>query len=108
MLKERYAVNFCSCREDFESNKDHGRRQNQKTFGKFGHHDKFGAAGIKLRIFRDRIDKSNAVGVGFGTGVEDFRSTGVGFNVKKFERAIRGSYEANNRRNEDVQKTQRV
>lgn len=83
MLKERYAVNFCSRREDFESNKDHGRRQNQKTFGKFGHHDKFGAADIKLRIFRDRIDKSNAIGVGFGAGVEDFRSTGVGFNVKK-------------------------
>ena len=79
MLKERYAVNFCSCREDFESNKDHGRRQNQKTFGKFGHHDKFGAAGIKLRIFRDRIDKSNAVGVGFGTGVEDLCRAGIGF-----------------------------
>ena len=79
MLKERYAVNFCSCREDFESNKDHGRRQNQKTFGKFGHHDKFGAAGIKLRIFRDRIDKSNEVGVGFGTGVEDLCRAGIGF-----------------------------
>ena len=79
MLKERYAVNFCSCREDFESNKDHGRRQNQKTFGKFGHHDKFGAAGIKLRIFGDRIDKSNAVGVGFGAGVEDLCRAGIGF-----------------------------
>ena len=83
MLKERYAVNFCSCREDFESNKDHGRRQNQKTFGKFGHHDKFGAAGIKLRIFRDRADKSNAIGVGFGTGVEDLCRAGIGFTVKK-------------------------
>ena len=79
MLKERYAVNFCSCREDFESNKDHGRRQDQKTFGKFGHHDKFGATGIKLRIFRDRADKSNAVGVGFGTGVEDLCRAGIGF-----------------------------
>lgn len=79
MLKERYAVNFCSRREDFESNKDHGRRQDQKTFGKFGHHDKFGAAGIKLRIFRDRAYKSNAVGVGFGTGVEDLCRAGIGF-----------------------------
>lgn len=79
MLKERYAVNFCSRREDFESNKDHGRRQNQKTFGKFGYHDKFGAAGIKLRIFRDRADKSNAVGVGFGVGVEDLCRAGIGF-----------------------------
>lgn len=79
MLKERYAVNFCSRREDFESNKDHGRRQNQKTFGKFGHHDKFGAAGIKLRVFRDRADKSNAVSVGFGVGVEDLCRAGIGF-----------------------------
>lgn len=79
MLKERYAVNFCSRREDFESNKDHGRRQNQKTFGKFGHHDKFGAEDIKLRIFGDRIDKSNAVGVGFGVGVEDLCRAGIGF-----------------------------
>lgn len=79
MLKERYAVNICPRREGFESNKDHGRRQNQKTFGKFGHHDKFGAADIKLRIFRDRIDKSNAVGVGFGTGVEDLCRAGIGF-----------------------------
>ena len=83
MLKERYAVNFCSRREDFESNKDHGRRQNQKTLGKFGHHDKFGAAGIKLRIFRDRADKSNAIGVGFGVGVEDLCRAGIGFTVKK-------------------------
>lgn len=82
MLKERYAVNFCSRREDFESNKDHGRRQNQKTFGKFGHHDKFGAADIKLRIFGDRADKSNAVGVGFGTGVEDLCRAGIGFYRK--------------------------
>ncbi len=79
MLKERYAVNFCSRREDFESNKDHGRRQNQKTFGKFGHHDKFGAADIKFRVFGDRIDKSNAVGVGFGVGVEDLCRAGIGF-----------------------------
>lgn len=79
MLKERYAVNFCSCREDFEGNKDHGRRQNQKTFGKFGHHDKFGAADIKFRVFGDRIDKSNAVGVGFGVGVEDLCRAGIGF-----------------------------
>ena len=82
MLKERYAVNICPRREGFESNKDHGRRQDQKTFGKFGHHDKFGAAGIKLRIFRDRIDKSNAVGVGFGTGVEDLCRAGIGFYRK--------------------------
>ena len=79
MLKERYAVNFCSRREGFESNKDHGRRQNQKTFGKFGHHDKFGVAGIKLRIFGDCADKSNAVGVGFGVGVEDLCRAGIGF-----------------------------